>query len=383
MSYDTSFAKLSSNIKLLYLLISLNFAILALVIIGGSVIRQQPDVEVSASTSRNLPIPIAHCGATPAAARARGCIFESNNLAWVPPQCYDHELGDEWDAKNWSYAYGDDKELVSKEQVFQGEFDYLWVTWGQHIAHCALMVRLDVAFEPTTPLSEDQSCNTPFSIESNERQFFNLDFATNQDIPTNDYHQLLPPGNDEADNVVTRKPDWTPESFFNFPGDGNQVKNCSCIYSLLYALQSMTPINDFNDATKMVSCETLGTMRSSFSACERLVQCPHVHQSACIMLLLAVLQCIDDILYRMTVVFKEECKAAMETRDNRSGGNNLNGSFLRRGDLMRGIMVLAAARSMDQTEYGVEKNSLRPVGTLLEYISKLQNNFEARMLELC
>ncbi|KAA8620526.1 hypothetical protein TUN199_08946 [Pyrenophora tritici-repentis] len=141
MSYDTSFAKLSSNIKLLYLLISLNFAILALVIIGGSVIRQQPDVEVSASTSRNLPIPIAHCGATPAAARARGCIFESNNLAWVPPQCYDHELGDEWDAKNWSYAYGDDKELVSKEQVFQGEFDYLWVTWGQHIAHCALMVR--------------------------------------------------------------------------------------------------------------------------------------------------------------------------------------------------------------------------------------------------
>ncbi|KAI2484903.1 hypothetical protein Ptr902_03843 [Pyrenophora tritici-repentis] len=344
MSYDTSFAKLSSNIKLLYLLISLNFAILALVIIGGSVIRQQPDVEVSASTSRNLPIPIAHCGATPAAARARGCIFESNNLAWVPPQCYDHELGDEWDAKNWSYAYGDNKELVSKEQVFQGEFDYLWVTWGQHIAHCALMVRLDVAFEPTTPLSEDQSCNTPFSIESNERQFFNLDFATNQDIPTNDYHQLLPPGNDEADNVVTRKPDWTPESFFNFPGDGNQVKNCSCIYSLLYSLQSMTPINDFNDATKM---------------------------------------CIDDILYRMTVVFKEECKAAMETRDNRSGGNNLNGSFLRRGDLMRGIMVLAAARSMDQTEYGVEKNSLRPVGTLLEYISKLQNNFEARMLELC
>jgi hypothetical protein len=135
----------SSTAQILYLLVSLNFAILALVIIGGAMLRQPSHVaeimRPTTHTTPNMPIRITHCGSTPAEARTLGCIFESNNLAWVPPQCYDRELGDEWDAQPWFYAYGDNKEIVSQEQVLRGDFDYVFVTWGQHIAHCALMVR--------------------------------------------------------------------------------------------------------------------------------------------------------------------------------------------------------------------------------------------------
>jgi hypothetical protein len=144
MSDENSSHSTSSNTKILYLLISMNFAILALVVFGGAMLRQKLHIAGTMGPTRtipNVPIPITHCGGTPAEARALGCIFESNNLAWVPPQCYDRELGDEWDAKPWLYAYGDNKEIVSQELVLRGDFDYVFVTWGQHIAHCALMVR--------------------------------------------------------------------------------------------------------------------------------------------------------------------------------------------------------------------------------------------------
>jgi hypothetical protein len=142
----------------------------------------------------------------------------------------------------------------------------------------------------------------------------------------------------------------------------------------------MTPIHYFDDATKTVSPETVELIRSSYGTCERLIRCPHVHQSACIALLLAVMQQIDDILYRMTAIFKKECKAAIRIENHQ--GRDKNTPFLGRSDLMRGIMVLAAASSMDQTEYGVEKDTLRPIGMLQEYINELQGNFEARIPEL-
>ncbi|EUC27358.1 hypothetical protein COCCADRAFT_52081, partial [Bipolaris zeicola 26-R-13] len=82
---------------------------------------------------------IQHCGNSPSEARARGCVFESSNLAWVPAECYDKEISDEWDAKSWVYAYGINKQNVTLEEVLKGDLDHVWVTWSQHIAHCALM----------------------------------------------------------------------------------------------------------------------------------------------------------------------------------------------------------------------------------------------------
>jgi hypothetical protein len=143
-SDELPFRPTSSTTKILYFLISLNFAILAVVVLGGAMLRNKSQIAGTIDptpSAPNMPIPITHCGNTPAEARALGCIFESNNLAWVPPQCYDRELGDEWDAKQWLYAYGDNKEIVRQDLVLEGDFDYVFVTWGQHVAHCALMVR--------------------------------------------------------------------------------------------------------------------------------------------------------------------------------------------------------------------------------------------------
>jgi hypothetical protein len=241
-----------------------------------------------------------------------------------------------------------------------------------------------MAFEPVTPITDAPlSSITSNSRESDERHFLELDLTTTtQDVPASTSQDFLYHSNEEPGSLKPRTLDWTSESLFTFLDNRSTSDDCICIHSLLNALQSITPVASSNDATKIVSYETIGMIRSSFSACEQLVQCPHVHPSACIMLLLAIVQCIDDILYRMTVVFKEEYKTALETQNCPSSDAQLDVPSLRRSDLMRGIMVLAAAMTMDQTEYGVKKDSLRPVGTFVEYISKIRDNFEIRILEL-
>ena len=220
-----------------------------------------------------------------------------------------------------------------------------------------------------TPRSEAPLCITPLFIEPSDRQqYLDLDYPANQDSVLNDIsqpHQEL---------------DWMVGNSHKYAGNRPISRGCNCIKALLHTIHSMPPLTNFNDTAKVINCDTVEIIRSCFSTCERLILCPHVHQSGCIMLLLAVLQQVDDILYRMTAVFKEDCKAAIRTQDYTSGGKN--SSFLARSDLMRGVMILAAENSMDQTEYGIEKDSLRPMGVLQEYIAKLQNNYDARMLEL-
>lgn len=132
--------------KILWILTSLNLTILGLVLFGGHIVLQShvalPSTHSSlSSSSQEIPISITQCGTTPSEARARGCRFESNNLAWVPPECYDEQLSAEWDAQDWDYALNSSQTPVSKSKVLQGELEAVWVTWGQHIAHCALLVR--------------------------------------------------------------------------------------------------------------------------------------------------------------------------------------------------------------------------------------------------
>lgn len=132
--------------KILWILVSLNLTILGVVVFGGHIIVQsqlaQPLQPFSLSSlSQDIPISVTHCGTTPSEARSRGCRFESNNLAWIPPECYDEQLSLEWDAQDWFYALNSSKTRISKSQVLQGDLEHVWVTWSQHIAHCALLVR--------------------------------------------------------------------------------------------------------------------------------------------------------------------------------------------------------------------------------------------------
>lgn len=106
---------------------------------GGGVGNIVEDKE-SQST---IPVPLRTCGTTPAEARARGCRFELHNFAWVPPECYDDQLGDEWDAQPWQFAKSNVtppvEDMIPQEVALQGELSDAWVPWYQHMTHCALI----------------------------------------------------------------------------------------------------------------------------------------------------------------------------------------------------------------------------------------------------
>ncbi|TLD09220.1 uncharacterized protein PgNI_06753 [Pyricularia grisea] len=83
------------------------------------------------------------CGNTPEEARALGCKFELHNFAWVPPECYDQQLGDDWDAQDWQFARTNltppAEAMIPKHVAINGELASAWVPWHQHMAHCALI----------------------------------------------------------------------------------------------------------------------------------------------------------------------------------------------------------------------------------------------------
>jgi len=86
------------------------------------------------------------CGSSPDEARRLGCHFDVMSFSWLPPQCFDRELVDDFLArKQWSYYQIPISHNVENEvpmaNVSTGEIDHLFVTWEFHQVHCAYMVR--------------------------------------------------------------------------------------------------------------------------------------------------------------------------------------------------------------------------------------------------
>ncbi|PSN59927.1 hypothetical protein BS50DRAFT_475036, partial [Corynespora cassiicola Philippines] len=83
---------------------------------------------------------ITWCGSTPEEARALGCRFESHNFAWTPPDCYDEALNARWDSKDWGYSRNPEgTDMISREEVLQGDLKWAYVTLNQHMSHCVLI----------------------------------------------------------------------------------------------------------------------------------------------------------------------------------------------------------------------------------------------------
>ncbi|EAT91187.1 hypothetical protein HBI56_017870 [Parastagonospora nodorum] len=83
---------------------------------------------------------VSTCGQTPDEARAKGCLFESHNFAWTPPECYDKELNAKWDSKNWGYSRNaEGTDMISQEEILLGEHKWAYVTLNQHLSHCILI----------------------------------------------------------------------------------------------------------------------------------------------------------------------------------------------------------------------------------------------------
>jgi hypothetical protein len=84
-----------------------------------------------------------HCGSSPDEARALGCHYELIGLRWVPDSCYDAELDEEFGNHGWPYFL--DKNAtkeVSKDVVKRGNEPVIFITWEQHLTHCAYSMRM-------------------------------------------------------------------------------------------------------------------------------------------------------------------------------------------------------------------------------------------------
>ncbi|CZT10170.1 uncharacterized protein RAG0_14709 [Rhynchosporium agropyri] len=76
------------------------------------------------------------CGNTPEQASSRGCKFEMQNLAWMPEECYDAELAEEWNQMPWQFWLDADLQRpVAKSEVVKGFVPHVHVTYMQHKHH--------------------------------------------------------------------------------------------------------------------------------------------------------------------------------------------------------------------------------------------------------
>lgn len=86
------------------------------------------------------------CGWTYDMAVDRNCKFQLWSYSWVPQDCFDQKLNDDFlalrDKEDWKY-YDSLEPLteVPLESVLVGNRNDLYSTWGQHFWHCAFYQR--------------------------------------------------------------------------------------------------------------------------------------------------------------------------------------------------------------------------------------------------
>lgn len=82
-----------------------------------------------------------HCGNSPTEARANGCVYSLVDVRWVPGQCYDKKMDDEFNSLPWHYfADKNGTREITQELAKQGDTEF-WVTMEYHITHCEFTMR--------------------------------------------------------------------------------------------------------------------------------------------------------------------------------------------------------------------------------------------------
>ncbi|KAI1453927.1 hypothetical protein F4805DRAFT_354318 [Annulohypoxylon moriforme] len=94
----------------------------------------------SISTSGN-GVMIQPCGQSPEEARRAGCHFDVISFCWLPDECWDPELSQQFDDENALEWFLDPNRTqpLSHEQIMTGEYSGLYVNWEYHIRHCTAM----------------------------------------------------------------------------------------------------------------------------------------------------------------------------------------------------------------------------------------------------
>ncbi|KAI4211032.1 MAG: hypothetical protein LQ351_006152 [Letrouitia transgressa] len=115
------------------------YTLLVLSIVGllawNLLITHRPYQDVQAEHPRT------DCGSTVAEAREKGCHFDMMSWLWVPHECFDAELVEEFIAlRDWDwYRNYTGGERVPLEEVRTGMHDALWAPQQYHMFHCTYM----------------------------------------------------------------------------------------------------------------------------------------------------------------------------------------------------------------------------------------------------
>jgi hypothetical protein len=130
------------NKKTFHIAVRLAIAITAVIILSIAVYTIRP-FDGSQDTG---VLSMSPCGSSPDDARRLGCHFDIMSFSWLPPQCFDEELVEQFlDRNPWAYYMQPISHRAENEvplaNVSTGKYEHLFVTWEFHQAHCAFMIR--------------------------------------------------------------------------------------------------------------------------------------------------------------------------------------------------------------------------------------------------
>ncbi|KAK1951987.1 hypothetical protein LY78DRAFT_731604 [Colletotrichum sublineola] len=78
------------------------------------------------------------CGNSSSEAKARGCHFDVLSFCWVPEECFDRELTEEFrKAGPWTFYTDMNKTATVTEEQFSSNTQHVYLTNRLHKAHCA------------------------------------------------------------------------------------------------------------------------------------------------------------------------------------------------------------------------------------------------------
>jgi hypothetical protein len=84
-----------------------------------------------------------HCGNSPAEAISNGCSFDVMSFTWLPEQCFDEPLMEDFlGQRNWTWHLdGHGQQQADEAAVRKGTHSELYVSWEYHLMHCTYMWR--------------------------------------------------------------------------------------------------------------------------------------------------------------------------------------------------------------------------------------------------
>jgi hypothetical protein len=125
---SSSYFLLSSTALGTFVLLSLLFSTLVVGII-----------EIHGVSTSDTKIMVKPCGSSPEEARAKGCHFDVISFNWLPDECYDDELSQEFDHELEWFLDQNRTQPLSHEQIMTGEHTGVYVNWEYHLRHCTAM----------------------------------------------------------------------------------------------------------------------------------------------------------------------------------------------------------------------------------------------------